>query len=109
VGSDPLDPSWNTIPVAFFRAGDVHITNRVVGDFAGWSSVAGVVRAAARITNDGRSDIVLTGGLGWKTIPVAASNGDGSFNVTNHPAGDAVNTWGDWAAEAPTKLFGPVR
>jgi hypothetical protein len=40
---------------------------------------------------------------------VAISNGDGSFTIANHIAGDAVNTWGDWAALAPTKLFGPVR
>jgi hypothetical protein len=41
---------------------------------------------------------------------VAISNGDGSFTIANHPAGDAVDTWGDWASNpAAQKLFGRVR
>jgi len=35
-----------------------------------------------------KSDIALTGVAGWNTIPVALSNGDGSFAVLNQSAGD---------------------
>jgi hypothetical protein len=44
----------------------------VVGDFDG----------------DGRTDLALTGVTGWATIPVALSNGDGSFTITNQNAPD---------------------
>jgi hypothetical protein len=37
---------------------------------------------------DGRTDIALIGGTGWQSIPVAFSNGDGTFTVTNYNAGD---------------------
>ena len=37
--------------------------------------------------NDGLADIALTGGVGWNTLPVAFSNGDGTFHVTNEYIG----------------------
>ena len=43
---------------------------------------------------DGRSDILLTGVSGWYTLPLARSNGDGTFSVTNPWVGD----FGAWAA-----------
>jgi hypothetical protein len=37
---------------------------------------------------DGRTDIALTGVLGWNTLPVAFSNGNGHYSVSNsHGAG----------------------
>jgi hypothetical protein len=36
--------------------------------------------------HDGKWDIALTGGDGWNTVPVAFSNNDGTFRVTNKSA-----------------------
>ena len=46
------------------------------------------VKLVGRFNSDNRSDIALTGVPGWATIPVALSNGDGSFNVVNSSAPD---------------------
>ena len=34
---------------------------------------------------DGFGDIALVGGSGWSTIPIAFSDGDGTFLITNEP------------------------
>jgi hypothetical protein len=82
-------PGESLIPIAFSRGegtfmgtkrgvetGDTNFTTYagqgakvVVGDFDG----------------DKRSDIALTGGSGWTTVPVAFSKGNGSFHGTNLP------------------------
>lgn len=49
---------------------------------------SGSVKIVGRFNGDQKSDIALTGVAGWSTIPVALSNGDGSFNVVNQGAGD---------------------
>jgi hypothetical protein len=41
---------------------------------------------------DNRTDIALTGPKDWFTVPIAFSNGDGSFRVTNDAVGDFA-TW----------------
>jgi hypothetical protein len=43
---------------------------------------------------DGQTDIALTGPSGWNTLPVAFSNGNGSFNVTNTFIGEFAS----WAS-----------
>jgi hypothetical protein len=105
--------AWRSIPVVFFRSGMVVTTNRDVGnDWGGWAATSGVERMVGRFNSDGQSDIALTGGTGWTTIPVAASNGDGSFTISNHQAGDGVMTWGAWASNPDprlVKLVGRVR
>jgi len=58
---------------------------KLVGDFNG----------------DGASDIALLGPPGWTTVPVAFSNRNGSFNVTNLPAGD----FAAWAAVPGVKIL----
>jgi hypothetical protein len=35
------------------------------------------------LNGDGRADLATTGVSGWTGLPVAFSNGNGSFNVTN--------------------------
>jgi Zn-dependent metalloprotease len=45
---------------------------------------------------DGRSDVALTGVVGWNTLPVAFSNGNGTFSVTNTYVGDFAS----WATGA---------
>ncbi len=88
---------WTTIPVARSNGdGSWSVTNLDAGVFAGAAAVSGVSRLTGDFDGDGRTDIALTGGAGWNTIPVARSNGDGSWSVTNLPAAD----FGAWAATA---------
>src|SRR5262249_53681613 len=41
-----------------------------------------------------RSDILLVGGHGWSSLPVAISDGNGSWNIPN----SYVGAFGSWAA-----------
>jgi hypothetical protein len=47
------------------------------------------------------TDIALTGVSGWASIPVAFSNGNGTFNVTNK----GVASFPGWAATANAKVL----
>ena len=77
---------WNTVPVAFSRGdGSFRVTNEAVASVPGWAQGAGVKALAGDVNKNGRADIMLTGGSGWNTVPVAFSRGDGSFRVTNEP------------------------
>jgi hypothetical protein len=88
-------PGWNTLPVAFSSGNGVfHVTNDFVGDFALWATSSGVSALAGDFNNDGRTDVALTGHSGWGSVPVAFSNGDGSFDVTNA----AIADFAGWAA-----------
>ena len=61
------------------------------------------VKLAGDFDRDGKTDIALTGAAGWGSIPVAFSNGDGSFRVTNEP----VTDFASWAADPrASKLTG---
>ena len=42
---------------------------------------------------DGRTDLAVSGGPGWTSIPVAFSNGNGTFGVTNSSVGPNFNNW----------------
>jgi FG-GAP-like repeat len=76
---------WTQIPIAYsngdgsFNAAWASVNN--VG-FPGWSTLAGVSAVAGDFNGDGKWDIALTGGAGWNTIPLALSNGNGTFNIT---------------------------
>jgi subtilisin family serine protease len=75
---------WGSIPVAFSNGtGTFNVTNGGVSNVPAWATTAGVRIVAKDFNADGKSDIVLTGGLGWGSIPVAFSTGTGTFNVTN--------------------------
>ena len=58
-----------------------------LADFALWSSGREVARLVGDFDGDGRDDIALTGPREWSSVPVAFSNGDGSFRVTNAGVG----------------------
>lgn len=76
-----------TLPVAFsMTKGRFDVRDVAIGDFATWGSLPGVKAMVGDFDGDARSDIALIGGPGWNTIPVAFSNGDGSFRVTNTSA-----------------------
>ncbi|MEU8663815.1 hypothetical protein, partial [Actinoplanes philippinensis] len=69
------------------------------GDFAGWAQVPGATVVTGDYNRDGRTDVALTPGPNtpwWYTQPVAFSNGDGTFRITN----TALNDFAGWA-QAP--------
>jgi hypothetical protein len=93
---------WATIPVATSNGGgSFTVTNLPVSNFAGWAATPGVKALTGDFSGDGRTDIALTGAAGWATIPVATSNGDGSFTVTNLP----VSNFAGWAATPGVKIL----
>ncbi len=77
-------PGWGSIPVSFSVGnGNFNVTNAAVANFATWSASPGVYILSGDFNGDGRTDSALTGVAGWASIPVAFSNGDGTFTVTN--------------------------
>jgi hypothetical protein len=90
-------PGWTTVPVAFSRGnGTFRVTNEAVSNLPIWAQAPGVQAVTGDVNKDGRADIVLTGGPGWTTVPVAFSRGDGTFRVTNEAVTDLP-----WWAQAP--------
>jgi hypothetical protein len=79
---------WTSQPIAFSHGdGQFSDTNEAVGPWAGWAHTSGAKAVAGDFNRDGFVDIALVGGSGWRTIPVAFSDGEGTFTVTNftHP------------------------
>ncbi|MFC4066269.1 S8 family serine peptidase [Actinoplanes subglobosus] len=110
----PETPWWFTQPVAFSNGdGTFRVTNSALSDFAGWAQAPGATTFAGDFNSDGRTDLALTGGAGWNTVPVAFSNGDGTFRVTNTGVGDFAGwaqapgvrlTTGDFNADGRTDV-----
>jgi hypothetical protein len=89
-------PGWNTIPVAFSNGdGTWNITNSVASPFIDqWSYAAGVRVVAGDFNGDGKTDIALVRQMpGWGSIPIAFSNGDGTWNITNGAAPQFIDQW----------------
>jgi len=77
-------PAQDALPVAFSNDdGTFTVTSHSVGSFAGWARTANVQRLSGDFNGDGRTDFALVGGAGWQSIPVALSNGDGTFTIHN--------------------------
>ena len=92
---------WATIPVASPNGdGSFTVSNVNAPEFAAWAQDPDVKVHVGDFNGDGRTDLALTGGAGWATIPVAFSNGDGTFTVTNHNADDFPT----WAQSANVKV-----
>lgn len=51
--------------------------------FGPFSGMSGATLLAGDFNGDGYTDFLATGASGWTTVPMAYSNGDGSFTVTN--------------------------
>jgi hypothetical protein len=84
-------PGWGSIPVAFSNGdGTWAITNGPAVPFIGgdeWASGPGVRVVTGDFNGNGRTDIALVRQTpGWGSIPVAFSNGDGTWAITNGPA-----------------------
>lgn len=74
--------TWGSCPVAFSQGdGSFDVENEPCG-LATWAQNAASRPAVGDYNGDGRADIALLGLAGIPTVPVAFSNGDGTFNVT---------------------------
>src|SRR5262249_62070806 len=71
------------------------VTTNNAAAFASWAATPALHDPLAIFNGDGRTDIALVRQqAGWASIPVAFSNGDGTFTVTNQNAADFAS----WAA-----------
>ena len=84
------DPGWGSIPIAFSNGnGSFRVENRPIGDFARWAAAGDVRILSGDLNGDEQTDLALVRQTpGWSSIPVAISNGDGSFKVENRPAAE---------------------
>lgn len=97
---------WTTIPTAFSNGdGSFTTTSPTVNNFPAWAATEGVDVVAGDFDSDGDTDIALAGALGWSTIPVARSNGDGTYNVGNNSASTFAGAAAAFGAEAFTGDF----
>jgi hypothetical protein len=98
-------PGWDTIPIAFAKAdGSWNVTNGAAPQFIGdWASQPGVTVIAGDFNGNGRTDIALVRQTpGWGTIPIAFSNGDGTWGITNAAAQPFI---GDWANQPGVRVI----
>jgi hypothetical protein len=100
--------SARTMPVAFSRRrGVFEIRDAAIGEFAAWAAVPGVKVLVGDFNGDKRSDIALIGGdpNWWSTVPVAFSNGDGTFTVTNFQVYFPGGNLSAFAAHPAARVF----
>ena len=89
---------WSTVPVAFGDGdGGFSYTNEYVPWVPGWTDDPSVTVHAADFDGDGLTDLALTNSSDWNSVPLAFSNGDGTFTVVNSYQPEAAiwaRTWG---------------
>jgi hypothetical protein len=95
---------WTTMPLAKSNGdGTFTETNIANSDpgmaFTAWAAQPGAKLLRGDFNGDGLGDLALVGGPSWASVPVAFSQGDGSYRVTNQ---DLLNFPG-WASRANVK------
>ncbi len=75
---------WTTVRVAYLDgAGALIGTQRAAPNVPRWANTAGTRLRAGDVDGDGRDELIIIGGPGWTTVPVAYARADGSFRETN--------------------------
>ena len=75
--------SWGSVPVALSGGdGTFNLTNLPNQPFASYAATSGARPLVGDFNGDGMADIALIGPPQWGFVPVASSNGDGTFTVT---------------------------
>ncbi|HEX6685166.1 MAG TPA: VCBS repeat-containing protein [Candidatus Limnocylindrales bacterium] len=93
--------TWKFVPVALsngdgsFDLRHTEEDDRDHARFAMWAAVPGAQILTGDFDGDGRTDLALTGASSWSNVPVAFSNGDGTFKVTSEESPDFAS----WASE----------
>jgi len=77
--------TWATVPILFSnRDGTWNATNHSAPK---WAHGLGAIAVPGDYNDDGMSDIAFyRPGSTWATVPILFSNGDGTWNDTNHSA-----------------------
>ena len=88
-------PGWNTLPAAHSHGdGTFTITNGYVGIFGSWAANPAAKKLVGDFDGNGFQDVALIGVPGWSTVPIAFSNGNGTFFVRNQP----IDWFAYWAS-----------
>jgi hypothetical protein len=94
-------PAWGSVPVALSNGnGTFTVVNQGIANFATWSNTPGAKVIASDYNHDGRTDLALTGPATWNTLPIAFSNGNGTFTVTNK----FIGNFASWASTPGVKV-----
>ncbi|OZH54484.1 hypothetical protein AFK68_10615, partial [Hydrocoleum sp. CS-953] len=72
------------------------------GNFATWATRSGVEVLTGDFNGDNRTDVaLLRQDPGWSTMPVAFSDTDGSFTVTN----ESIGNFATWATRSGVEIL----
>ena len=85
---------------SFAQDGNWNVTNRALGDFAGWATRGSVRSLVGDFDGDGRDDIALLRQEdGWNSMPVAFAVGVGNWTVTN----GGIGRFAEWATRSDVR------